>query len=257
MQIDGKIACVTGAGGGIGRALACALSQAGAAHVICTDIDADGAAETASLCGGEAHVLDVRDRAALAALVDDVETRLGPIDIFCANAGVLTLGGIDTPEPDWQRTWEINVMAHVHAAEVMVPRMAARGGGTILTTASAAGLLSQVGSAPYSVTKHAAVGFAEWLHFSHYDDGIRVSCLCPQAVQTDMIAGHEDGVASIDGIRTPDEVATACLEAIREERFLILPHPQVAGYVKLKASDPEKWLGGMRMLHRQFSVEKT
>ncbi|MEO1558023.1 MAG: SDR family NAD(P)-dependent oxidoreductase, partial [Pseudomonadota bacterium] len=149
--------------------------------------------------------------------------------------------------------WDINVMAHVWAARHMVPRMVARGGGYLLNTASAAGLLNQIGSAPYGVTKHAAVGLAEWLAITHGDDGLKVSVLCPQAVRTAMIAGFEDGVASIDGLLEPEQIATACVEAIRAETFLVLPHPAVQDYMRLKTADYDRWIGGMRKLNRKYS----
>lgn len=254
MQIAGKIAVVTGAGAGIGRALAQALAARGAQQVVCCDINSAAAQDTAAACGGRAMVLDVADRAATEAMIDQVEALDGPVDLFFANAGIMTIGGVETSPDAWDSIWNINVMAHIHAAATMVPRWKKRGAGHFIATASAAGLLGQIGSAPYSVTKHAALGFAEWLHFTHYDDGIRVSALCPQAVDTAMIAGHEDGVASVDGIRTPEEVASITLDAVEAEQFLILPHPQVAGYAALRASDPEKWLGGMRKLNRAFDI---
>lgn len=252
MQIEGRRAIVTGAGAGIGRALACALRARGAALVVCCDIDAQAAAQTAAQCGGLPRPLDVRDRTATQKIVDEIETDHGPVDLFFANAGVLTLGGTELPHDTWQRMWDINVMGHVHAASVMIPLWRARGAGHFIATASAAGLLGQVGSAPYSVTKHAAVGFAEWLHFTHADDGIGVSVLCPQAVDTAMIAGHEDGVASLDGIRSPEDVAQITLDAVEESRFMILPHPQVAAYEQLRATDRTRWLDGMRKLNRRF-----
>jgi NAD(P)-dependent dehydrogenase (short-subunit alcohol dehydrogenase family) len=162
-------------------------------------------------------------------------------------------GGPEVPNEDWQRIWDINVMAHVYAARHLVPRMIARGGGYLLNTASAAGLLSQVGSAPYAVTKHAAVGLAEWLALTYGDDGIKVSVLCPQAVRTAMTRGNEDGVASIDGMMEPEPVAEACLKAIEEETFLVLPHPEVLGYMRRKADNYGRWIGGMRKLNRRYN----
>lgn len=250
MDIAGKRAVVTGAGGGIGLALARSLAQAGA-EVILTDRDAE-AVQAAAQGIGRAERLDVADPGAIEALIDRVEDEAGPIDLFCSNAGILLRGGVEVGDPDWQRIWEVNVMAHIRAARHLIPRMVARGGGYLVNTASAAGLLSQVGSAPYAVTKHAAVGFAEWVSLTHGDDGIKVSLLCPQAVNTEMVRGNEAGVASLDGLLEPEAVAAATLEAIRAETFLILPHPEVLGYMRRKTEDYDRWLGGMRKLNRRF-----
>jgi NAD(P)-dependent dehydrogenase (short-subunit alcohol dehydrogenase family) len=195
---------------------------------------------------------DVSKEADIAALVETVERDHGPIDLFVSNAGIGIGGGAEVPDEGWQRIWEINVMAHVWAARHLVPRMKARGFGYLLNTASAAGLLSQVGSAPYAVTKHAAVGLAEWLALTHGDDGIRVSVLCPQAVRTAMTAGNPDGVASIDGMIEPEDVAEAVVKGLAAEDFLILPHPQVLDYMRKKTADYGRWIGGMRKLHRAY-----
>jgi NAD(P)-dependent dehydrogenase (short-subunit alcohol dehydrogenase family) len=186
-------------------------------------------------------------------LIEAVERDHGPIDLFCSNAGIGVGGGADAANEAWQRIWDINVMAHVWAARHMIPRMVARGGGYIMSTASAAGLLSQIGSAPYAVTKHAAVALAEWLAITHGDDGIKVSVLCPQAVRTAMTAGNPDGVASIDGMIEPEDVAEACVKGIAAETFLILPHPEVLDYMRRKTADYDRWLGGMRKLNRRFA----
>jgi NAD(P)-dependent dehydrogenase (short-subunit alcohol dehydrogenase family) len=254
MEIKDRIAVVTGAAGGIGRALAHALAGAGAKTVVCVDIDADGAAATAAEIGGVAQRADVSIEADIAALIAEVEDQIGPIDLFCSNAGIMVPGGPEAPNDQWTRIWEINVMAHVWAARHLAPRMIARGGGYFLNTASAAGLLSQVGSAPYAVTNHAAVGFAEWIALTYGDQGIKVSVLCPQAVNTAMIKGHEDGVASIDGAMDPEPVAAACIDAIRAETFLVLPHPQVLDYMRSKTADYDRWIGGMRKLNRRFAA---
>jgi NAD(P)-dependent dehydrogenase (short-subunit alcohol dehydrogenase family) len=254
MDITGKIVVVTGAAGGIGRALALRCHAAGAAHVVCADRDAGGATATAAAIGGTAIETDVSREAEIAALIDRVETDIGPIGLFCSNAGITARGGPELPDAIWQNMWDINVMAHVWAARHLVPRMIARGGGYLLNTASAAGLLNQVGSAPYGVTKHAAVGLAEWLALTYGDQGIKVSVLCPQAVNTAMMKGKEGGVAAVDGMIEPDAVAEACLAAIRDERFLVLPHPEVAGYMQNKTRDYDRWIGGMRKLNRRFSA---
>lgn len=254
MDIEGKIVVVTGAASGIGKALCEAFHAAGARHVVCSDMNAEGAAATAQDVNGTAITTDVSDEAQVNALVDRVEAEIGPIDIFWSNAGVAIGGGMETPTDTWQKVWEINVMAHVWAARKLAPLMAERGGGYLLNTASAAGLLNQIGSASYGVTKHAAVGLAEWLAISHGDQGIKVSVLCPQAVRTEMTRGHEDHVAAVDGMLEAAPVAQMCMEAIRDERFLILPHEQVAEYIKLKAADYDRWLGGMRKLNRKYGT---
>ncbi|MDX2483759.1 MAG: SDR family oxidoreductase [Pseudodonghicola sp.] len=257
MEIKGKIVVVTGAAGGIGAALARRFAAEGAKCVVCADLNAESAEAVAQEIGGVAVSVNVGVEAEIAALVEKVETEIGPIDLFCSNAGILTLGGVEVPDADWQRIWEINVMAHVWAARHVVPRMIARGGGYLLNTASAAGLLNQVGAAPYGVTKHAAVGLAEWLALTYGDQGIKVSVLCPQAVRSAMTRGHEDGVAALDGMLEPEPVAEICVSAIQDERFLVLPHPQVLEYMRLKTADYDRWIGGMRKLNRQFNGEMT
>lgn len=252
MDIKGKIVVVTGAASGIGRALALKFAEAGAKAVIAADIDLAGAEATAKACGGAAIRVDVSDEVSIKALIDRVEAEHGPIALFCSNAGILTMGGPEAPDAEWRRIIDINVMSHIWAARHLAPLMAARGGGYLLNTASAAGLLSQVGSMPYSVTKHAAVGAAEWLALTYGDQGIGVSVLCPQAVRSRMTAGHEDGVASIDGMLEPEPVAEACLRAIEAETFLVLPHPEVLQYMRSKTENYDRWIGGMRKLNRRF-----
>ena len=257
MQVKDRIVVVTGAAGGIGAALAERFADAGAECVVCADLDGAGAEAVARRIDGVAMQVNVGVEAEIAALIEKVEAEIGPIELFCSNAGILTIGGVEVPNEDWQRIWEVNVMAHVWAARHVVPRMIERGGGYLLNTASAAGLLNQVGSAPYGVTKHAAVGLAEWLALTHGDDGIKVSVLCPQAVRSEMTRGHEEGVAALDGMLEPEPVAEACLKAIEEETFLVLPHPQVLDYMRMKTADYDRWIGGMRKLNRQYggSVE--
>jgi len=252
VEIKDKIVVVTGAASGIGRALAQRFAAEGAKAVVCADRDEAGAKATADGIGGRAFRTDVSKEADIVALIETVEAEVGPIDLFCSNAGIGVGGGAETPDADWQRIWDINVMAHVWAARHLVPRMAARGGGYLLNTASAAGLLSQIGSAPYAVTKHAAVGLAEWLAITHGDQGIKVSVLCPQAVKTAMTAGNEGGVASIDGMMEPEELAEVCVRSIAAEEFLILPHPEVLQYMRNKTDDYGRWIGGMRKLNRRY-----
>lgn len=256
MDIKDKICVVTGAASGIGKALCLAFADAGARQVVCVDMNGDGAAETAEAVGGAAYTVDVSDEAQIKAMIESVEKDIGPIDLYWSNAGIAVGGGMETPNTEWQRVWDINVMAHVWAARQLVPLMAARGGGYLLNTASAAGLLNQIGSASYGVTKHAAVGLAEWIALTHGDEGIKVSVLCPQAVRTEMTRGHEDHVAAINGMMEPEPVAQICLDAIRDETFLILPHEEVREYMKNKTNDYDRWIGGMRKLNRKFADKK-
>jgi NAD(P)-dependent dehydrogenase (short-subunit alcohol dehydrogenase family) len=255
MDLKDKIVVVTGAASGIGRSLALRFVEEGAKCVVCVDLNLKGASETAEQISGVAFEVNVGREAEIAALIDRVERDIGPIDLFVSNAGILTVGGMEVHNEDWQKTWDINVMSHVWAARHLVPRMIERGGGYLLNTASAAGLLNQVGAAPYGVTKHAAVGLAEWLALTHGDQGIRVSVLCPQAVRSEMTRGHEDSVAALDGMLEPEVVAEACVNAIREENFLILPHPEVLGYMRLKTENYDRWIGGMRKLNRIYGQE--
>ncbi len=253
MDLKDKIIVITGAASGIGRALAVRFAAEGAKLVACADRDEPGAKATAQMMGGVAYKTDVSKEADIVALIEAVERDHGPIDLFCSNAGIGVGGGAETPDADWQRIWDINVMAHVWAARHLVPLMAARGGGYLMNTASAAGLLSQIGSAPYAVTKHAAVGLAEWLAITHGDQGIKVSVLCPQAVRTAMTAGNPDGVASIDGMMEPEVLAESVVKSIAAEEFLILPHPEVINYMRNKTADYGRWIGGMRKLNRRFA----
>ena len=253
MEIKDKIVVVTGAASGIGRALAQRFAKDGARRVICSDINADGVKEVAAEVGGRAFTTNVGKEADIQHLIETVEAEEGPIDLFCSNAGIGYGGGAEVSDARWQRIWDINLMAHVWAARHLVPRMTARGGGYLLNTASAAGLLSQVGSAPYAVTKHAAVALAEWLALTHGDDGIKVSVLCPQAVRTAMTASNPDGVASLNGMLEPEDAAEACVRAIEAETFLVLPHPQVLDYMRRKTDNYDRWIGGMRKLNRKFS----
>lgn len=252
MDLKDRIIVVTGAASGIGRSLAQRFAKEGAKLVVCSDRNEEGVRATAQEVGGVAFVTDVSREADIQHLIETVEKDHGPIDLFFSNAGIGVGGGAETSDDRWQRIWEINVMAHVWAARHLVPRMVARGGGYLCSTASAAGLLTQIGSAPYAVTKHAAVSLAEWLAITHGDDGIKVSVLCPQAVRTAMTVGIEDGVASVDGMMEPDAVADACVKAIEAEEFLILPHAEVREYMRRKADDRDRWIGGMRKLQRRY-----
>ena len=252
MKVRNQIVVVTGAAGGIGKALAHRFHEEGAKLVVCSDIDGAGAKATAGQIGGLAIRTDVSKESDIKNLIDTVEKDHGPISLFCSNAGIGVPGGAEASNDGWQNIWDINVMAHVWAARHLIPLMVTRGGGYLLNTASAAGLLSQIGSAPYAVTKHAAVGLAEWLALTHGDDGIKVSVLCPQAVKTAMTANNEDGVASINGMMEPDEVADACVKAIDKETFLVLPHPEVRKYMQNKTSDYDRWIAGMQKLNRQY-----
>lgn len=252
MKLKDKILVVTGAASGIGRALAQRFAEESPRLIVCADRDLAGVEATAQAIGGVAIRTDVSIEDDILHLIDHVETEHGPIDLFCSNAGVGVAGGAEAANVDWQRLWDVNVMAHVWAARHLVPRMVARGGGYLLNTASAAGLLSQIGSAPYAVTKHAAVGLAEWLAITHGDQGIKVSVLCPQAVRTAMTAGNPDGVASVDGMLEPEALADMVVQALDAESFLVLPHPQVLDYMRNKTADYDRWLGGMRKLNRRF-----
>ena len=253
MKLNDRIIVVTGAASGIGAALARRFVAEGAKTVVCADRNFEGATAVAKEIGGVAMAVDVSKEVDIQNLIETVEADIGPIDLFCSNAGIGVGGGAETSNDGWQRIWDINVMAHVWAARHLVPRMVARGGGYLFSTASAAGLLSQIGSAPYAVTKHAAVGLAEWLAITHGDDGIKVSVLCPQAVRTAMTAGNPDGVASIDGMMEPEVVAEACVRAIEAEEFLVLPHSEVLDYMRKKTADYGRWIGGMRKLNRRFN----
>ncbi|MBU2980488.1 SDR family oxidoreductase [Lentibacter algarum] len=257
MELKGKIIVVTGAASGIGQAMCQRFAAEGAKHIACVDLNLEGAQATASEIGGTAYGVNVGVADEIVQLIETVERDIGPIDLFCSNAGISVAGGVEVPDDDWQRIWDINVMSHVWAARALVPLMSARGGGYLLNTSSAAGLLNQVGSAPYGVTKHAAVGLAEWLAMTYGDQGIKVSVLCPQAVRTEMTRGHEDHVAAIDGMMEPEPVAEACVQTIRAEEFLVLPHKEVINYMRAKTDNYDRWIGGMRKLNRRFGEIET
>jgi NAD(P)-dependent dehydrogenase (short-subunit alcohol dehydrogenase family) len=247
VKLAGKIVVVTGAAGGIGAALAERFTAEGAKAVVAADI---AAAPGIVPC-------DVSRETDIVRLIDDTENRHGPIDLFCSNAGIAVLdpdwdNPASAPDDGWARSWAVNVMAHVWAARHLVPRMGRRGGGYFLNTVSAAGLLSQIGSGPYSATKYAALGFAENLTIAGRDRGIKVSVLCPQGVDTAMLRGITRGVPDRDGVLTAAAVADAVVEGLAAEQFLILPHPEVATYLRRKADDPDRWLSGMARLRRSM-----
>jgi NAD(P)-dependent dehydrogenase (short-subunit alcohol dehydrogenase family) len=255
MLVRDKVVVVTGAAGGIGAALAGRFAQEGAAGVVVSDVDGDGAAKVAASLGDRAIAVrtDVTDAAQVAELVAAAESAFGPVDLFCSNAGVATGIGIDAPAQAWAASWSVNVMAHAHAADAVLPSMLARGDGYLLQTVSAAGLLTCPGDAPYTATKHAALGLAEWLSMTYGTAGIRVSVLCPMGVRTNMLMpGIESGnasalaVAASGQIIEPAEVADAVVTGLADERFLILPHPEVATMYAAKAADPDTWLSKMR-----------
>jgi NAD(P)-dependent dehydrogenase (short-subunit alcohol dehydrogenase family) len=253
MRLKDSIVVVTGGASGIGRALAWRFTTEGARCVVVVDIDGDGARAVAAEVGGVAMVADVSRSADVARVVDETETGVGPIDLFCSNAGVFIPGGAGVSDDQWEQMWGVNVLGHVHAARAVLPPMLKRGRGYLLQTASAAGLLSQIGSAPYAVTKHAAVGFAEWLSITYGDQGITVSVLCPQAVRTRMIDGLAVGsAAAVDGILEPGQVADAVVAGLEQEQFLILPHPEVLDYMRRKTADYDRWLRGMRKLRSRL-----
>lgn len=259
MNVKDKVVVVTGGGKGIGKAMAQRFHAEGAAHVVVADLDIGAAREVAGEINGLAIEVNVRDESAIVALVQQVLDNDGHIDLFCSNAGIIAGDGeqgwaTSASNEVWQAMWDIHVMSHVWAARACLPSMLERGQGYFLNTVSAAGLLNQVGDTAYSTTKHAALGFAEALSITHGNDGIGVSALCPQAVATDMISAVADGgSAGLDGVLTPEEVADSVISGLAGESFLILPHPQVATYRAAKGADYDRWLGGMRKLHRAFA----
>jgi NAD(P)-dependent dehydrogenase (short-subunit alcohol dehydrogenase family) len=257
MQVKDKVVVVTGGANGIGKALCERFAADGARVVVVVDLEEDNARAVADAIGGVAFGVDVRDESQIQAMVAQVEADHGQIDLFCSNAGI----GAGDGEPwwatsaaneTWAAMWDIHVMAHVYAARACLPAMIERGEGYFLNTASAAGLLSQIGDAAYSTTKHAAVGFAESLAITHGDHGIKVSALCPQAVATRILGDTGGGTAGVDGIISPEQLAQAVIEGLEDERFMILPHPEVQRYRENKTNNYDRWIGGMRKLKRQF-----
>ncbi|MEA2616915.1 MAG: hypothetical protein QOE72_2698 [Chloroflexota bacterium] len=254
MRIEGCVAVVTGGGRGIGRALSRRLVEEGARAVVVADLDAAAAEAVAAETGGLGVGCDVSVEAEVVALVERAEAAHGPIDLWCSNAGIAVRGGPEVADADWDRIWRVNVMAHVYAARAVIPRMRTRGRGHLLGTVSAAALLNHVFAAPYAVTKSAALSLFEWLAIAHGDEGIGVSVLCPQGVRTDMAAAEGAAAAILGDLLEPDEVAAVALEGVRQERFLILPHPEVAGYAQRRAADHDRWLRGMRRLRDRVAA---
>lgn len=247
MQIKDRVAVVTGGGNGIGRALCHAFAAQGARAVVVADIDEAGAAKVAAEVKGTAMIANVGKEPDLVRLVESVTQKFGQVDIFCSNAGVGIGRGPEAADSDWQLSWDVNVMAHVYAARAVLPQMLARHEGYLVQTVSAAGLLTHIGSAPYSVTKHAALAFAEWLSIAYGDKGVRVSALCPQGVRTNMLRNSESSFL-LDTAIEPEQVAQETVKAMAEERFLILPHPEVGKYFQHKATDYERWLRDLRKM---------
>jgi NAD(P)-dependent dehydrogenase (short-subunit alcohol dehydrogenase family) len=275
MDIVDKLVVVTGAGSGIGRALAHQFAAEGARLVVCADLDGDAAQKTASAIGSNSRAvaLDVASREAIHDLVMSLEDEQGGIDIFASNAGYAQGGGLALAPEAWQQMMEVHTWSHLYAAQAVIPLMIARGGGYLLNTSSAAGLLTQMDSGPYAVSKHASVALAEWLAINYKDRGIGVSVLCPQAVRTAILSKRRDkddnqredkrgaqksagngssNQAAVDGILEPEDVATLCMQAVRDEQFLILPHPEVARYFQNKANDYDRWLNGMRRMRERL-----
>ena len=256
MDIKDSVVVVTGAASGIGRAMARRFAADGAGTVVVADIDGAGAAAVAHEIGGQAETLDVTDEDAQLAMINRTEAQWGPIELWCGNAGVASNGGLELDNKAWEFNWQVNVMAHVITGRHMIPRWIKRGSGHFLITASAAGLLTNLGTAPYAVTKHGAVALAEWIAITHGDEGVRVSCLCPQGVRTPMT--EADGEMAIKvvkamGMIEPEEVADCVAAGIANDNFLILPHPEVSQYEQRRTGDRERWLSGMRKLQAILS----
>lgn len=255
MDPSGKVAVVTGAASGIGAALARELSRAGAV-VVLADVDEVGLRRLASELDTLAVTTDVASEPDNLRLIEESESQAGPVDLFFANAGIAFEGSEQSPDDDWERMWRVNFLSHVFAARHLIPRWRDRGGGYLVVTASAAGLLTNIGAAQYAVTKHAAVAFAEWLSVTYGDEGIIVSCLCPQGVLTPILEKEGEAISLLRATAlTPEAVAAEVLEGIRREQFLILPHPEVAGYEQRRAADRDSWLEGMRRLRRNLRSE--
>jgi NAD(P)-dependent dehydrogenase (short-subunit alcohol dehydrogenase family) len=255
MKLQDKVVVVTGGANGIGRALCRRFAAERPRAVVVADLDSNGAASVAEEIKGLAIPTNVAIGEEVERLVQQVSSTYGHIDLFCSNAGIAIEGGPEAPDSAWQRIWDINVMAHIYAARAVLPSMLERGEGYLLQTVSAAGLLTSIGSAPYAVTKHAALGFAEWLSITYGDAGIKVSALCPQGVRTNMLLNALGSGSSflVEGAIEPEQVAECVVAGLAEERFLMLPHPEVAEYFRRKATDYDRWLKGMRRLQASVS----
>jgi NAD(P)-dependent dehydrogenase (short-subunit alcohol dehydrogenase family) len=258
MQIKGKTVVITGGANGIGRALCLRFAKEGAKFVAVSDVDeVNGKAVADEIEKGRAgfFACDVSQEAQIRNLVESVSSAARQVDIFCSNAGIAVAGGPEALDGDWKRSWEINTMAHIYAARAVLPQMLARREGYLLQTVSAAGLLTSLGSAPYTVTKHAALGFAEWLAITYGDQGIRVSALCPQGVLTNMLKTDHPGTKMLlNGAIEPDQVADDVVKAMEEERFMILPHPEAGKFFQNKANDYQRWIRGMQKLQRNIEM---
>jgi NAD(P)-dependent dehydrogenase (short-subunit alcohol dehydrogenase family) len=255
MLVRDKVVVVTGAARGIGEALVRRFYSEGARAVVAADLDGPGAEKVAADTGGFGVRVDVGREADIQRLVAETVERYGQIDLFCSNAGIFIPGGIDAPDADWLKMRDIHLLAHVYAARAVLPGMLARGDGYLLQTVSAAGLLTSLESVIYAVTKHAALGLAEWLSMTYGDAGIKVSALCPQGVRTDMLMQDPNNFL-VEGSVSVEQVADAVIEGLAAERFLILPHPEVAEYFRRKASDHDRWLRGMRRLRAEVMAKK-
>ena len=252
MEIENKRIVVTGGASGIGKALAKAFIAEGAGYVLIADLNQENLEESKNELNCDAYKIDVSKEGEIISLITYMNEKAGGIDIFCSNAGIGGVPGFfEVTTEDWQNIWDINVIGHIHAAKHVMPQMLERGSGYLMNTASAAGLLTQVGSAPYSVTKAAALSLAEWLKITYGEKGIGVSCLCPQAVETPMTA-QGAGTAGVDGMISADECAADVIDAIKKERFLVTPHQEVLEYIQRKASDYDRWISGMQRLQKKF-----
>ncbi len=257
MEVAGAVVVVTGAGSGIGRALCERLAIAGAGHIVAADLDAVAAEETAHLIGGpqiSARHLDVRDEEEVRTVIEETHSHHGTVDLYCSNAGIITPGGVELPDPVWEQHWQVHVLAHVYAARALLPAWLERGRGYLLGTISAAALLNEIDSVPYAATKSAGLSVLEWLSITYGDRGIRCSALCPQGVRTAML---KDDNFLAEGALTAEEVAKAALAGIESERFLVLPHPEVQEYFQRRAGDYDRWLRGMRRLQARVAQSAT